>query len=488
MQSATNERNAVAERRQDAECLGLQWSVDPTTRFGRAVCEQGVFAPVTTRLLLAAVQPGMVVLDVGAHVGWFTMLLGKRVGQKGRVIAFEPVACYRRELQRHLAQNDLQARTTVMPFGLSDQDGERTAVLDDSTATLHWTGGSVPRGREVVAVRRLDDVVVELGLPRIDLVRLDLDGHELKALRGAQNVIMRDRPLLSISFAQQNLHQAGADVRAQLALLHQLHYEVVDESTGFPYASDAECLAVCGNFDRTAHALAVPVERLAGMSVKLHEDLASLQAEFGLTRKGHILESDIDVPENDCELHDRKRRDAEVLCAIAANADGNCLDLGTSHGRSAFKLATNVGDEHTVFTVNMLPEQAAAAGVHITHVLRANEIGSYCREHGLQNVVQIYADTATWQPDERVSDLAMAFVDACHDSDAVRRDSHLAFERLRPGGFLLWHDYSPVQRQRHDWIRTSMLGVAQFLADIGHRGPVHHLRGSWIGLIRKDAR
>ena len=326
MESATNERTAVAERRQDAECLGLQWSVDPTTRFGRAVCEQGVFAPATTRLLLAAVQPDMVVLDVGAHVGWFTLLLAQRTGAKGRVIAFEPVACYRRELQRHLVQNGLQQRTTVMPFGLSDVDGERTAVLADSTATLHWTGGSVPRGREVVAVRRLDDVVVELGLPRIDLIRLDLDGHELKALRGAENVLMRDRPLLSIAFAQQHLHHDGADVRAQLKLLHDLHYELVDEQTGMPYASDAECLQVCGNFDRTAHALAVPIERLAGMPVKLHQDLASMQAEFGFVRNGHILESDIDVPENDCELHDRKRRDAEVLCAVAAKLEPELAD------------------------------------------------------------------------------------------------------------------------------------------------------------------
>jgi predicted O-methyltransferase YrrM len=283
--------------------------------------------------------------------------------------------------------------------------------------------------------------------------------------------LRRDRP--SLSLACEREHAA-----ALLAALHDLDYEACDPASGLPPPSDA---------DLGHHLLARPVEQLAGLPVRLHRDVDALRGELGLRFRGVILEDDIDLAENDCELHGRKRRDAEVLCSLARSRPGPCLDLGTSFGRSAFKLATNVGPEHTVFTVNMLPEHAGGAGDQITHVLTREQIGSYCRERGLGNVVQVFADTRRWQPDAQIDGLALAFVDACHDEDAVVADSHLCWQRLRPGGALLWHDFSPIERHRRPWVASVMAGVARFLADIAHPGPVHHLRGSWIGLLEKAA-
>lgn len=465
---------------------GLRWSVDPQSCIGKALVEHGAWEPATTAALLAAVRPGMRVLDVGANFGWFTLLLAQRVGPQGRVFAFEPVSHWRRQLRRHLIANGLADRVVVVPYGLSDQASERPIVVGDSSATLHWAGGEVPRAVEHVELRALDDAVAALGIDRIDLVKLDLDGHEPRFLRGAAKSLARWRPLVSLEFAQHCLHEDGSDVRQQAALLHALDYELCQED-GRPYGSDAAFLQQCGNFDRSANALAVPVERLAGMPVRLHRDLVALQCELELRETGVILEDDIDVPENDCELFGRKRRDAEVLTTLARSRPGPCLDLGTSHGRSAFKLATNVGSEQTVWTVNMLPEHAAAAGVHVTHVLPRAQIGAYWRAAGLPNVVQVYADTGRWTPPAGISGLALAFVDACHDAEAVLRDSLLAWERLRPGGFLVWHDFCPTQRHRHDWIDSVMRGVAWFRQRVGHPGPVHHLRGSWIGFVAKEA-
>lgn len=471
----------------DVERLGMHWRVDPQSCIGRSVIEHGAWEPATTKALLAAVRPGMRVLDVGANFGWFTLLLAHRVGQDGHVWAFEPVSGYRRTLRHHLIANGLDHRVTVVPYGLSDATAERPIVIGESSATMHWAGGEVPRGREIVQLRALDDVAEALGIDRVDLVKLDLDGHEPRFLRGACRTLARWRPLLSLEFAQHCLHEDGSDVRQQLALLHALDYEACSETSGLPFGSDAEFLQQCGNFDRSANVLARPVEQLAGMPIRLHRDLAAMQAELGLSTPGAILEDDIDTPENDCELFARKRRDAEVLCTLAASNPGPCLDLGTSFGRSAFKLATNVGAAHRVYTVNMLPEHAATAGVQITHVLQRHQVGSYCREHGVDNVVQIFADLGSWQPDAAVRDLALAFVDACHDADAVCRDSLLAWQRLRPGGHLVWHDFSPTQRHRHGWIDSVMTGVTAFLRAIGHRGPVQHLRGSWTGFLRKAA-
>ncbi len=469
------------------ERLGLTWQLDPRSHIGRAILEHGQWEPHTTRLLLAAVNPGMRVLDVGANFGWFTLLLAQRVGPTGRVFAFEPVATYRRALLHHLAANGLQDRVTVLPYGLSDARRSLPIAVGDASATLHWNGGEVPRGREVIDLRRLDDEIAAIGIDRVDVVKLDLDGHELRCLRGAEQTLRRWRPLLSLEFAQGYLHADHSDVREQLRRLHDLDYEACREADCKPFASDADFLQECGNFDRSANVLAVPTERLAGVPVRLHRDLAGLQQALDLPSAGIIDEPDIDDAENECELFARKRRDAEVLCTLARSRPGPCLDLGTSFGRSAYKLATNVGPDHPVFTVNMLPEQAAGAGAQITHVLTRAQIGSYCRDRGLTNVVQFFADTRLWQPPAEVCDLALAFIDACHDADAVHRDAHLAWPRLRPGGFLVFHDFSPVARFRFAWIADVMRGVQRFVVDRGDVGPVHHLRGSWIGVLQKPA-
>ncbi len=480
MATATNEVRVLSTPRSAVSCAGFSWSLDPESKLCGALVTERSFEAATSRLLQAAVRPGMTVLDVGAHVGWHTLRMAQRVGDSGRVVAFEPVYAFRKDLQSHLAANRLQRRVAVMPLGLSDLDGKRSCSIDTDSATVCAEGDVAP-GTTTVKVRRLDDVVVELGLPRIDFVKIDVNGHERHVIAGARAVLTKDRPMLSVALARND----ATSLRATVALLQDLHYELCDETTCMPFASDDEVLAQGGDTDGPLHTLAVPVEKLAGLPVRLHATLTDLQTALDLVHEGAILEPDIDTIENECELHHRKRRDAEALCTVARNANGPCLDLGTSHGRSAFRLATNVGPNHTVYTVNMLPEQAAAAGVHVTHVLQKEQIGAYCRERGIENIVQIYANTAEWTPPPEVSDLAAAFVDACHDAEAVRQDSHLAWQRLRKGGLLLWHDFSPVQRHRHAWIKTSMDGVAAFLRDIGHRGPVHHLRGSWIGMIRK---
>jgi hypothetical protein len=80
--------------------------------------------------------------------------------------------------------------------------------------------------------------------------------------------------------------------------------------------------------------------------------------------------------------------------------------------------------------------------------------------------------------------VGLAFVDACHDADAVRSDSALCWRLLRPGGFLVWHDWSPFARA-YGWIDSVMRGAASFMADHRLHGPVVHLRGSWTGVLRK---
>lgn len=467
------------------QALGCRWRLPAGNCIADAIRQHGAWEIDTTRAVLAHVRPGMHVLDVGANFGYFTLLLAKAVGRSGRVWAFEPVAEYRERLVAHLRSNGLEDRVTVLPYGLSERTATVPIAVGTASATMHWTGGDPPNRNETIELRALDDVAGELGLQRLDFVKLDLDGHEPQFLRGARRTLARYRPSLSVEFAQHCLHAAGDDVRGQARLLERAGYVLCDERTGLPYPSEMEFLVACGNFDRSANVQAMPVESLTGVRSRVVGDIAEFRTAFGLAQAGVLLEDDLDVVENDCERYQRKRRDAEVLCALAASTAGPCLDLGTSFGRSAFKLATNNGGQ-PVYTVNMLPEQTEGSGAQITHVLSRDDIGAYYRAHGVRNVEQFYANTLSWEIPERVRDLAVIFVDACHDEDAVFADSVKVWPRLRPGGFLVWHDFSPFFRGRHPWIDSVMRGVARFVREYGGNAEVVHLRGSWLGVLRKE--
>lgn len=222
------------------------------------------------------------------------------------------------------------------------------------------------------------------------------------------------------------------------------------------------------------------------MKIRVVDSIEELKRHFGLPCDGELLEPDLDVVENDTEVNGRKRRDAEVLCTLAANAIHNVLELGTSHGRGAFKLASNLSHGLVCHTVNILPEQHdASGGKMVTHLIDKDAIGSYYRERGLKNVEQLYANTARWEIPAHIRKLGMVFVDAAHDEENVYLDSKLVWDRIAPGGFIVWHDFSQFSR-RFDWIDASMRGVERFLRDQGLIDlEVVNLRHSWCGVLRK---
>ncbi len=219
------------------------------------------------------------------------------------------------------------------------------------------------------------------------------------------------------------------------------------------------------------------------MRIATVSTLADFKRHFGLPQDGTILETDIDVVETECDHHSRRRRDAEVLTTLAANVTGDCLELGTSHGHSAFKLATNLGPRGTVHTVNILPEQyQASSGQLVTHLLTKEQIGAFYRAQGVTGIHQIYADTCNWVMPPELRDLAVVFVDAAHDTEAVFKDTLLMCDRVRPGGYLVWHDFHPQLRHKFGWIDAVMRGVELFFQAKGITPDIIHLKDSWMGV------
>lgn len=184
------------------------------------------------------------------------------------------------------------------------------------------------------------------------------------------------------------------------------------------------------------------------------------------------------------DANERRIRDAEVLGSVMRNArPAVALEIGTSQGKGTVLMALNA-PEAKIYTVNIPPEEIAsgAGGVFTTDTLKVDEIGSAYRDRGLSNVVQILANTASWEPD--IGKIGVAFIDGCHDTDFVVRDTIKVLAHMQPGGFIMWHDFNPGLAKKFAWVGAVCEGVERLCCKGLIRGRILHVRDSWIGVYR----
>lgn len=215
------------------------------------------------------------------------------------------------------------------------------------------------------------------------------------------------------------------------------------------------------------------------------ESLENLKNFYSFHEKFLLIENNLDEVRFFEDLNARRRLDVEVLSLIAANVPpGKMLDIGTYLGHSAARMAVN-SPGSLVYTVNIHPDELLAGGEFVTGAPKVEEIGSFYREKGLSNVRQIFANTKTWQVPPEICDLSLVYVDGCHDTDCVYHDTRLVLERVIKGGFILWHDCSPLYRSNYAWIDAVMRGIEKVLAEGLITPYILNVKHSWIGLWRK---
>ena len=210
------------------------------------------------------VKPGMTAIDAGANEGLYTLFLSKLVGANGRVIAFEPSQREYERLQANLSMNDL-SNVTAWRTGLYDRSATtQLTVAVDKHAGQNTLGefmyqGVAVAGRETIELARLDDWVAAHGVTKVDFVKLDIEGAEVAALRGAEQTLRRDKPALLLEVAPDALAKQGASRAALVELLKSLGYTLYtfDAATGWP--TPAKNAEIEGNVV-AIHASATPPE------------------------------------------------------------------------------------------------------------------------------------------------------------------------------------------------------------------------------------
>jgi len=206
-------------------------------------------------------RPGMNVLDIGAHHGFYTLLASQKVSPTGRVVAFEPSPREYRKLLRHLRLNgcdNVRARNCA----LGSREGKAELFLVEGRETgcnsLRPPNAGEPTKTVPASVSTLDSCLKQEKVDQVDFIKLDVEGAEMEVLQGAEELLARlPRPVFLCEVQDVRCRPWGYEAREIILLLERLGYDwFLPTVTGGLEPVCAGETRFNGNF------VAVPIERL----------------------------------------------------------------------------------------------------------------------------------------------------------------------------------------------------------------------------------
>lgn len=237
--------------------LHMQVHSDVDLHISRSIREQGIWEPYETALICATLNPGDCFLDVGANIGYFTVLAAACVGERGRVFAFEPEPRNFALLQANLALNQLAGQVTAVQAALSNSDGSAQLHLHPENLGDHQLYASGAR-RTAISVATFSGANFFAGQAALpDLVKIDTQGTEQAVVEGLLPVLQKRGAGLRmlVELTPYSLRQAGTSGARFIKLLGSLKlpFAIVDHlQHALVPVGEEELLRWCDNVDSCA--------------------------------------------------------------------------------------------------------------------------------------------------------------------------------------------------------------------------------------------
>ncbi len=186
------------------------------------------YEPETTACFKGLLQPGMTVVDIGAHIGYYSLLAAQVVNKEGKVYAFEPEPSNFTLLVRNTESNGQKDTIIPIPKAVSRGPGTIELLLakrDSRAASFYHTPAAGRRSVKISAIN-LDSFFCEMGWPAVHLIKMDIEGAEKEALEGMKELALRNPGLkLIMEFAPENLRAAGVNPGELFATLQALGFQ-----------------------------------------------------------------------------------------------------------------------------------------------------------------------------------------------------------------------------------------------------------------------
>lgn len=185
----------------------------------------GTYEQDLQRAIQDWVEPGYVIYDLGANIGYVSLLFARVTGSDGQVFAFEPLPANQERLQKNLALNN-DLKVTLIPNAISDKNGSTTFMVHSSggMGKLKDAAGREQGFANEISVQTiaLDDFASTHPAPH--LVKIDIEGGEVLALRGMQSLLKNERPILFLELHGLEATAAAVDrLRASRYHINWMH-------------------------------------------------------------------------------------------------------------------------------------------------------------------------------------------------------------------------------------------------------------------------
>jgi|GEM_PF-676314 len=224
--------------------LSVRMMLDYSRYLDCELKDTGITESQLSAFLSKYLKPDMVCVDVGANIGYYSLLFSLLAN---RVIAFEPTRAYRSVLEKNLALN-CRDNVSISKRGLSDRPEQEVLItVGECSATLHFPEGAREFGRESIELSCLDQEIKT----KIDVLKIDVDGHDFNVLKGGRNTIARDKPLIVFEVAAPQYKQNGVDLKEVYRFFKELSYTLRCESSPEHALSMEEFLRIADVSDRS---------------------------------------------------------------------------------------------------------------------------------------------------------------------------------------------------------------------------------------------
>jgi FkbM family methyltransferase len=213
---------------------GFRMLASPRDYMSYGIYFFGEYDPRMSDLLTRFVEPGQTCWDIGAGLGWFTLLMASRVGANGRVDAFEALPANAARVRDNIQLNRYDC-IRLHQLAVSDKPGTihfQPPVPDDPEvpAPEHCSGiGYITKTASdqtlSIEATTLDLVAGREGIEALHLIKMDIEGAEVAALRGAEQTLRRFKPIIAIEYNRAALRRSGSSLEQLDGLLDSFGYE-----------------------------------------------------------------------------------------------------------------------------------------------------------------------------------------------------------------------------------------------------------------------
>ncbi len=232
--------NTTIKRLDTGELLRVR-NID---QIGIAILKSEEFERITRAEVLSRVNEGMTVLDIGANIGYYTVMIASKLGENGKVVAFEPNPVMIDELVKNISLNNLK-NVIIENVALADIDGTSSFWVpkqgQEGHGSLHENSTYKAENRIIVKTETLDIALQRLNINKVDLIKIDTEGSEMLIFKGAKKTLSStEKPILIFECAEHLAKSFGYSI-----------YDVLNELVSYGYLVEqieyGEWLAIPAN-------------------------------------------------------------------------------------------------------------------------------------------------------------------------------------------------------------------------------------------------